>query len=311
MKKPYLITITGADARVDVQRMRDLSREYSIEWGILLSPEREGTSRYPTIEWIVQELFPWTDLRLSAHLCGNYAETACQMGSLMHVSLDMSRFQRVQINRGSYSPEVLANLSQLTSAGTQVICQARESRDLSLFYKRGLQALWDKSGGRGQLPDSWPNLDGFPRPSPVGLAGGLTPGNVRELVHTVFSPLTEGKVDDYWIDVETGVRSSRAGHDQLDLDLVQEFCEQAIHEELSAGHVRLLDRYGMLPQFDPVSDSFIILDDDGKYLFKLSKTIPLSELDLLLSWGDRQRQRGQVEGRNELRGKLHSLLRHE
>lgn len=69
---PQFITFTGADRADLVPEMRELAKDYPIEWGILFSPARQGKSpRYPA----GIDLFRIADgqLRLSAHLCGGHS----------------------------------------------------------------------------------------------------------------------------------------------------------------------------------------------------------------------------------------------
>jgi hypothetical protein len=48
------ITITGADDQVDPRELAMLSAEFPfVEWGILMSESRAGTSRYPGQTWML------------------------------------------------------------------------------------------------------------------------------------------------------------------------------------------------------------------------------------------------------------------
>ncbi|MAM84368.1 MAG: hypothetical protein CL472_06810, partial [Acidobacteria bacterium] len=73
MSLPSFLTFTGIDARTDLIRARELSQFYPIEWGVLLSQERQGKeNRYPddqSINFMLAEDM----MNFSAHLCGAYA----------------------------------------------------------------------------------------------------------------------------------------------------------------------------------------------------------------------------------------------
>jgi phosphoribosylanthranilate isomerase len=75
--------------------------------------------------------------------------------------------------------------------------------------------LFDSSGGRGELPDSWPTID-LPN---MGAAGGLNPENIRANLDLMRE---RGYIrDGFWIDVESGVRTD----DRWDWDKARAFIE--------------------------------------------------------------------------------------
>ena len=82
--------------------------------------------------------------------------------------------------------------------------------------KKGFTVLLDASGGTGTY-NGTPQTIPFPY---VGYAGGLKPDNVLE---TVFELETSPDVRDYWIDMESGVRSMQ---DWFSVDLCKKVCEQ-------------------------------------------------------------------------------------
>jgi hypothetical protein len=47
---PVRITFTGLDAQTPLAMLAELSKRYPIEWGILLHPARQGSSRFPPLE---------------------------------------------------------------------------------------------------------------------------------------------------------------------------------------------------------------------------------------------------------------------
>lgn len=84
MTLPTFITFTGADDETDIAKMLELSELYPIEWGILFSPTRRGSPRYPSIDWVT-ELRVNGPARLSAHLCGGYSRDVLDRG---HTEID-------------------------------------------------------------------------------------------------------------------------------------------------------------------------------------------------------------------------------
>ena len=64
--------------------------------------------------------------------------------------------------------------------------------------------LYDCSGGRGKVPNTWPRTD---QDRLVGYAGGIGPENVLDVLDQIPST-------NYWIDMETHVRTN----DIFDLD---------------------------------------------------------------------------------------------
>ena len=64
------IGFCGADDNNNINDMILLSQKYPfIEWGILIDPEKTGSYRYPTNNWIFK-ICNLKKLDLTAHLCG-------------------------------------------------------------------------------------------------------------------------------------------------------------------------------------------------------------------------------------------------
>ncbi|WP_454909583.1 hypothetical protein [Variovorax gossypii] len=49
MNTPQFTTFTGADDDTCIDEMQALSRDYPVEFGILFSPTRQGSGKYPYI----------------------------------------------------------------------------------------------------------------------------------------------------------------------------------------------------------------------------------------------------------------------
>ena len=216
------VTITGADDGVEPQRLVDFSGEFPfVEWGILMSTKRQGTSRYPSHDWIVALMVATsgTPTQLSAHLCGDYARGA-MAGDVTFVD---STFQRHQINGFTVPAAKLIALAR--TCPIEFILQVRDEGGLAPACSAATligtdtpgraSLLWDPSGGRGIEADRWPP----PLPGvAMGYAGGIKP-------HTVESVLRDiGGDAPFWIDMESGVRGA---DDRFDLDLCRKALEAA------------------------------------------------------------------------------------
>jgi hypothetical protein len=211
VRLPEFITFTGADQWTDVQHMRQLSARYPIEWGVLLSPSRQGVdNRYPGGDALSRLL--WSELRLSAHLCGGHSRKVMEGDYLAKSSpVDLSVFQRVQVN---YTEPTAAHIARLADGwGIRGIAQSRAD---TFPQDRTVDWLFDRSGGRGELPRTWPPNPGWL----VGYAGGLSPDTVVEAIEQIDS------IHPYWIDMETGVRTD----DVFDLAKCEAVC-RAVYSE--------------------------------------------------------------------------------
>lgn len=213
---PEFITFTGLDARTDLARCGELSRRYSIEWGVLFSRSRQGNEpRYPdaaTLTRIIND----GPCRIAAHLCGAYArEIMAGESPSPRLPVDLMCFGRNQINHGQPDAMKVAQFVR-GDCGARGIAQCRG--DEFPAYS-GIDWLFDRSGGEGKAPDIWPRHPGGGRL--VGFAGGIGPGNVLNALNRIDS------TDPYWIDMESGVRTD----DWLDLAKVEAVC-RAVYGEI-------------------------------------------------------------------------------
>lgn len=213
--KPEFITFTGADEWTSIDGMVALARRYPIEWGILFSPKRQGTDpRYPAGDAISRLLH--TGLRNSAHICGSYSGAIMDGAPIASVfPIDLGWFTRVQINHAEPDP---AKLLQYRHDGRKlsVIAQARGD---TFPDDNTVDWLFDRSGGAGAAPATWPAHPGNGRL--VGYAGGISPDNIRGVMSVLGQ--IEGR---YWIDMESGVRTD----DRFDLAKCRAVCE-AVYDE--------------------------------------------------------------------------------
>ena len=204
-KAPTFVTFTGVDERTDIDGMKKLSALYPIEWGILFSQTRQGKhNRYPPLWKVMDVVFERPFLRLAAHWCGQHARDALTENTRFN-SEDIVCFDRVQINHPHPNIEMAATFQR--RMGTQCIIQVRGEE----FPDAPVSCLFDRSGGRGEVPSSWPRHPGWM----AGYAGGITPENVSDVVKAIDA---DGP---YWIDMESGVRTD----DWLDLEKCRAVCE--------------------------------------------------------------------------------------
>ena len=208
---PEFITFTGLDELTNLDRVRDLSNRFPLEFGVLFSPKRQGSDpRYPGEKLLGQLRRRTHLLHLSAHLCGEHARSVVRM-SEARVKLD--GFARVQVNHDDPHDGAIAQFAR-NRAGALPIAQTRGD-----VFPNSVTVSWlfDRSAGTGVAPSSWPKHPGKGRL--VGYAGGIGPDNVREVLEAIDS---DGP---YWIDMESGVRSvDFLGRDWLDLDKCEAVC---------------------------------------------------------------------------------------
>jgi|SRR5690606_2543935 len=207
----WKVTITGADDNTDPNQLIELSKRFPfVEWGILHSYKRKGTSRYPSDPWIVRLMQSKSaETHLAIHACGLFAK------EIMNGQCFPWGFARIQINGFD-----VKKISYLNPWGGEYILQCGDMEKVQRVADFAAQhpdflfsVLFDVSGGMGLMPSSWP------RPLPgvrMGYAGGIGPSNVRDVLRDI------GPVEPTWIDMESGVRTD----DQFDLEKVEEVLRQ-------------------------------------------------------------------------------------
>jgi phosphoribosylanthranilate isomerase len=220
MAKPYLITFTGVDEKTDLDRLKDISNVYRtrVEWGFLVGDKK--SNRYPSprmMNGVLNQKDSWTNFAI--HFCGAHT-TRILAGDIDYAVEFCQNFpfpvDVIQLNARSYacSEEALVNLSDET--GAMICIQHRDIFEKFPFDHPYIQPLFDKSGGRGVAPKSWPK-----RPEGsgqfVGYAGGIGPDNVVEVLENI-----DAKDGWFWIDMETNVRTD----DWFDLDK----CESVLRQ---------------------------------------------------------------------------------
>lgn len=206
------VTITGADDSIDPESLAALSIEYPFaEWGILFSRSREGSPRYPTLEWLfrLEGVAKRGPLKLSAHLCGGLVRAVVLAGMLPHRELDFlwPHLERVQLNfHGEYHracPE-FTDLLRKHADKSWILQHDGVNDGLIMAFMAHSDArvypLFDTSGGAGRLPKEWPK----PIWNYCGYAGGLGPDNLEHELGRIREAAGDARI---WIDMETKVRS--------------------------------------------------------------------------------------------------------
>lgn len=207
------VTITGADDSVSVDTLLGITRIYPfVEWGILFSPTRTGTNRYPTSDKV--ESFIKDKLPLSAHLCGQFTRDIFEKGDLAPLQIVKGQFQRVQLNYNfgrseNWEFDHLINVCQWADQfrDISVIFQANKSNDRALTamikeypISDNVHFLYDSSGGRGvgigELGNPFKNYTGY--------SGGISDENIFDVIKKVYDFPNNAEV---WIDMESGVRT--------------------------------------------------------------------------------------------------------
>ena len=230
------VTITGADDRVDPWELARLSEEFPhVEWGVLISTGRAGTPRYPSTRWIrrLNEMLRHREMSMScaAHLCGKVARDLAEgdehEGAVAEFFLTSSRFDRAQLNNvAPMSTEGFARLA--ARLDQEIILQAKSEDALPTAWEHAravlaaggrASVLFDPSGGRGLEPFRWPPPFCYDEVQ-MGYAGGIGPDNVEEVVGEI---LMGGPSENFWIDMESGVRDEE---DRFDLGRVRAVLER-------------------------------------------------------------------------------------
>lgn len=208
-----LVTITGAADDTDPRLMQALSDEFPfVEWGLLFSRGRCGLEpRYPSLKWL--ESSGNFTFRRSVHLCGNLARRAAQGYTDVFECVDLliPAVRRVQLNiSNNVKFHELVRLGNVGALPVQVIIQVRQFADAPFDRMSDPVLLHDRSGGRGLTGDFETPINAHF----TGFAGGIGPSNITETIERIQAM---NFPNDYWIDMESGVRQC----DQLHLGKVR------------------------------------------------------------------------------------------
>jgi len=222
------ITFTGIDSKTDIKTLQEITEKYPIvEFGVLTSYHYyDNGNRY--IEPILTDRLRDKKLNLSLHICGSAAHDAScgfwdKIDGLMNGNLDI--FNRCQLNVANKNFN-LVFCWRSCFENQEIIIQQHSINEINVFKsslylwnKEKFSVLLDASGGRG-IDTQIEILDGDYK---VGYAGGINPDNVEYKL----SYLMDKVRGDFWIDMESGVRTN----DWFDLEKVikvLEICEPII-----------------------------------------------------------------------------------
>ncbi|KAL9180248.1 hypothetical protein ACHAXT_008218 [Thalassiosira profunda] len=237
----------GADDSVNPRHLALIAQSYPlVEWGILFRPDKEGTPRYASEEWVTRlshilkagEAPDRPPVRLAAHLCGSHVnELLCSSFEPNHaeaidaflVQLKEWGFRRVQVNATAVNGVLTGRLGEectlqsflrTTAAhtGLEFIVQRNdETRPMwnSLLKMDKLHEnvvfLHDESKGTGKevtgALTADPQFVAASRRT-VGFAGGIKPTNVRAMAKKALEASVASRASNFWIDMESGVRST-------------------------------------------------------------------------------------------------------
>lgn len=253
----------GADDSIHPDLMAMFSNSYpQVEFGVLLRPDRQGSPRYASPEWlksltktkekIKQNGSNVTTMRLAAHLCGSRVNDLL-VGDVEYLETTIAPwFERVQINATAVNGVDTSGLAEAVpvlwdviqrfesiefilqrNAETEVLCQGIASR-LKDKPLSNVAMLLDESKGTGVLRASkWP----VPSSSlyKIGYAGGIGPKNVSSVLEDIIKAVDESEsVDSFWIDMESSLRSVKNEKDIFDLDKCYDVIDKVCELELMA-----------------------------------------------------------------------------
>jgi hypothetical protein len=197
VRPPSFIAFTGVDSADLIVGMQDLSRRYPIEWGVLID-DANGSDPLSPDRAVRAALLAASGLRYAAHVCGEQARLIAN--SPDEASIDLDGFRRVQVNHGfaGSTVEQVVNCIRFGRARglrSMLQCLDQFPADARLDW------LYDTSFGTGKSPDRWPALSAD---GPFcGYSGGLNGDNVATVLDVIAAP--DGA--QYWIDMESGVRT--------------------------------------------------------------------------------------------------------
>ncbi len=217
------ITFSGIDPWTDPKTLFELHRQYPfIEFAYLLTTNAKAGNRYPRP--VMLKEYENLSLPLSLHICGKLSYELVKSGDWQptyNLMGDfMNLFGRMQLN---IIKTVHFCRSLSFPKDKLVIIQLHDgTRDFFECYRDNpqVQGFQDGSGGRGIVCRNWmpPETDFF------GYAGGIRPENVVEAVRTI----NEICAGDYWIDMESGIRTE----DRFDIKKCRQVCEQLVQNGL-------------------------------------------------------------------------------
>lgn len=230
MKNLKHITFTGIGVDTDLKELKAIQDEYPfVEWGVLISKNwQENGPRFFDPSQL--HILRYSGLNLSCHLCGFIAREVAKDN--WEPTFEVTRgmfgiFQRCQVNISMEKPTMETQYMRPPTDLEELIIQQKSAMHMTMFNtiknRTKMSVLLDASGGRGIDASIQPlNIKGLK----VGYAGGMRPENVREKL-TYLLRNVEGE---FWIDMESGVRTN----DRFDIGKVMRVlhtCQEIISEK--------------------------------------------------------------------------------
>ena len=255
-QKLIALGFCGVDDSIHPRQLAILSYTYPlVEFGVLFRPDKEGTPRYASRAWVeqlrntAQHMKESTGhtMKLAAHLCSTRVNDLLRGNNLDFLQYITSvGFQRVQINATAVNGVDTSHLTESVPTLWSIIQQYQE---LEFIFQKNdeTKPLWepievllsnnrkisnismllDESKGTGIVPStaSWPKPSILYR---TGYAGGIGPNNVGDILQSIIYLVDVVDIDadevitnsqkQFWIDMESSLRSIKNGNDVFDLD---------------------------------------------------------------------------------------------
>lgn len=213
------VTFSGIDKHTKVSDLKKLYEKYPfVEFVFLYSSQAnlKGVGRYPNP--VILKGYKKAGLPMALHLCGKIAHDLVHDSnwSVVYKELAgyMDLFERIQLN----IPKTKKFSREMTfPEDKQIIIQLHEGTEALLeCYKHlpNVIGFQDASGGHGIAAEEWM----LPETTPFGYAGGINPENVIDVVEDLNIICEE----DFWIDMETGIRTD----DRFDITKCEEICKK-------------------------------------------------------------------------------------
>ena len=235
----------GADDSVNPRLLALIGQNYPlVEWGILFRPDKEGSPRYASKDWvsrlcqILKDNQSQDKVRLAAHLCGSHVNDllASSVSPSSETAIDEFLvqlyewgFRRVQVNATAVNGVYTEKLGEGTTMQSflrtisahpklEFIVQKNDETEplWSAFLKeeefpKNITFLHDESKGTGkEVTGGWPTDPRFiatPRKA-IGFAGGIKPANVKSVAESALQACAASSGNQFWIDMESGVRTT-------------------------------------------------------------------------------------------------------
>ena len=200
-----LVSFTGPDDNTDITALSRYQQAFPlIEWAILTLPRKTGTPLYPTRSWI-HRFLDSRPARTALHVCEgdvhNFINREPELWALAQ------RFDRVQVNffqgRDPIDPAQLD--ATIRAYGKPVIVPYNPPNMVAVqaLTAPNIHVIFDRSGGEGRLPDSWPAaIEGrF-----CTYAGGLGPDTVAQEFPRIAAA---AGAEAFGIDMQTRIRDAQ------------------------------------------------------------------------------------------------------